>query len=102
MMEGRPLKFRILERLYDGRSYWSYEIVPLIMEDYGMTTDYERDCVNFDMIEMATAGFIRTEKTELDSEGKFRKDRPVFLYSITDAGKKQFEWLVGNIGGDAK
>ncbi len=88
-MEGRPLKFRILERLYNDGECWSYDFIPKIMADYGMTTDYERDSINFDMIEMSSAGFISTKETKIDTEGIFRKDRAVFLYDISDAGRKQ-------------
>lgn len=99
-MVGRPVKFRILEYLYENGTTWNYKLIPDIMAEYGMKGDLERDNMNYDLIEMAASGFINPEQTIIDTEGVFRKDRPIFEYSLTNLGREQYEWLLGKIKGE--
>ena len=99
MMEGRPVKFRLLEYLHEHGTVWNYDLIRAVMDEYGMKSDYERDCLNFDLIELAASGFIEEVSIELDTEGKVRKDRAIFEYRISSAGETEYQWLVSNIGG---
>lgn len=97
LMKGRPIKFRLLEYMHENGTKWNYEIIPDIMADYNLTGDYYRDCINYDLIELAASGFLKAEQSIVDTEGIFRKNRAIFEYSLTDLGEQQYNWLVNNI-----
>ena len=59
MMEGQPIKFRILELFKEKGAMWTDEIVPIIQDEYNMKSNYGRDMVNFDVIELVSAGLLR-------------------------------------------
>ena len=86
-MEGRPYKFRILEIVEKGGSMWNKEIVKQLQAEYNMPSDYYRDCLNFDLIEVAASGMIAEEEAMIDTEGTFRKDHLLIKYHITPIGK---------------
>ena len=58
MIRDAPVKFRILEVFEEGGPKWNYEVVPKIMEEYGMHSHHEQQMVNYDIIEMVSAGFL--------------------------------------------
>jgi len=92
MMEGRPFKFRILEIMAEGPC-WNCDIVPRLQEEYNMPGTYCRDCLNFDLIEVASCGMITEEETEFDEEGKFRKGHLLIKYHISPIGIEYLEDL---------
>ncbi len=96
-MIGRPVKFRLLEYLHQNGPTWSNKIIPDVMSEYGMTSDLDRDNMNYDLIELAASGFISSSETVIDTEGKFRKDLPMFKYGLTKIGEEQYEWLAKNV-----
>lgn len=98
-MKNRPIKFRMFELINEKGSVWNYEIVKQLQSEYDMNTDYGRDCLNFDLIEMHAAGFLEEEEIVLDTEGKFRKGRLLSRYKLTELGKGQLQNLIENIGG---
>jgi len=86
MMEGRPYKFRILEILDTEGAMWNSDIVRKLQEEYKMPSDYYRDCLNFDLIEVAASGMICEEDAAVDEEGSFRKGNLLLKYHITPIG----------------
>jgi hypothetical protein len=82
-----PIKFRILELFLDGKEYWNYEVVSKIQEEYGMKSDYGRDSINFDIIELASGGMLKDLAQKVDEEGIYKKDFLLHRYVITDFGK---------------
>ena len=58
MIRDAPVKFRIMEVFEEGGPQWNYEVVPKIMEEYGMHSHHEQQMVNYDIIEMVSAGFL--------------------------------------------
>jgi len=97
MMEGRPVKFRLLEIFNDAEDHWNYDVIPMIMEEYRMKSAYERDCINYDIIEICTAGFLVQLETKIDEEGIYRKGSLLVKYKITQLGRKQFETIAKNL-----
>ncbi|MDR1404606.1 MAG: hypothetical protein LBJ20_03450 [Candidatus Methanoplasma sp.] len=87
MMENRPYKFRILEILDTEEAMWNSDLVRKLQEEYGMKSDYYRDCLNFDLIEVAASGMISEMEAEIDTEGSFKKDSLLVKYRITPIGK---------------
>ncbi|MDR3282997.1 MAG: hypothetical protein LBS92_05245 [Candidatus Methanoplasma sp.] len=85
MMEGRPFKFRILEIL-STESTWNSDLVRQLQAEYGMPSDYHRDCLNFDLIEVAASGMISEADAKIDVDGEFKKDSLLTLYRITPIG----------------
>ena len=63
MMEGQPIKFRILELFEEKGPMWTDEIVPILQDEYHMKGDYGRDMANFDLIELVSAGLLRRMAT---------------------------------------
>jgi hypothetical protein len=84
---NRPIKFRILELFLDGKEYWNYEIVSKIQEEYGMNSNYGRDSINFDIIELASGGMLKDVEQKVDEDGIYKKDFLLHKYMITDFGK---------------
>jgi hypothetical protein len=97
-MRGRPYKFRMLELLYRGEDMWNYQIVEKMMDEYCLDSDYYRDSLNFDLVEVAASGFIISVDSDVDPDGTlFRKDALLSKYRITCLGKKQYECLADRI-----
>lgn len=84
---NRPIKFRILELFLDGNEHWNYEIVPKIQEEYGMRSNFQRDSINFDIIELASGGMLKDVEQKVDEEGIYKKDFLLHRYVITDFGR---------------
>lgn len=85
--KNRPIKFRILELFLDGKEYWNYEIVPKIQEEYGMKSNFQRDSINFDILELASGGMLKDVEQKVDGEGIYKKDFLLHKYMITDFGR---------------
>ncbi|MCL2148437.1 MAG: hypothetical protein FWH47_03760 [Methanomassiliicoccaceae archaeon] len=96
MMEGRPIKFRLLEIFNEGER-WNYEVIPQIQEEYKMGSKYEADSINFDIIEICTAGFLVKTDTRIDEDGTYRTGSLLVRYKITQLGRSQFETIARNL-----
>ncbi|MDR3280069.1 MAG: hypothetical protein LBT23_06120 [Synergistaceae bacterium] len=96
MMEGRPIKFRILEIL-ETEPVWNCDLVRQLQSEYGMPSDYHRDCLNFDLIEVAASGMIGEADAKIDAEGKFKKDNLLTLYRITPIGMELLDELKAKV-----
>lgn len=88
-MSNRPLKIKILEIFNDGKPHWNYEIVEAIFKEEGMSGNYNRDLVNFDLIELASGGMLKDINQKVDTEGIYKKDFLLHEYVITDFGKEK-------------
>lgn len=88
-MATYPIKFQIIKALLDGGEHWNYEIVPPIQESCGMGSDYGRDSINFDLLELLSAGMIEDLEQQVDEDGIFKKGFLLHKYRITDFGR---EW----------
>jgi hypothetical protein len=87
MSGNRPIKFRILELFLDGEEHWNYEIVSKIQNEYNMKSDYGRDSINFDIIELASGGMLKDLEQKIDEEGIYKKSFLLHKYVITDFGR---------------
>lgn len=87
MSGKRPIKFRVLELFLDGKEYWNYEIVSKIQEEYGMRSDFQRDSINFDILELASGGMLKDVEQKVDEEGIYKKGFLLHKYMITDFGR---------------
>jgi len=85
--QNRPIKFRVLELFLDGKEYWNYEIVSKIQEEYGMRSNFQRDSINFDILELASGGMLKDVEQKVDGEGIYKKGFLLHRYTITDFGK---------------
>jgi hypothetical protein len=97
MMEGEPIKFRILELFNEKEGYWVQDIVPIIQEEYSLKTDYGRGMVTYDIVELVSAGFLKEGECKLDTEGIFHKDHLITYYSITSLGKNMYQEIVDRL-----
>lgn len=84
---NRPIKFRILELLLDGNERWNYEIVSQVQKEYNMQGNYNRDSINFDIIELASGGMLKDLDQKVDDEGIYKKGFLLHKYVITDFGR---------------
>jgi hypothetical protein len=84
---NRPIKFRVLELFLDGKEHWNYEIVLKIQEEYGMKSNFQRDSINFDIIELASGGMLKDVEQKVDDSGIYKKGFLLHRYLITDFGR---------------
>ncbi len=98
MMEGQPIKFRILELFKEKGAMWTDEIVPIIQDEYNMKSDYGRDMVNFDVIELVSAGLLREGESKVDEDGHYKKDHLITKYEISGLGESYLEDLQKKVG----
>ena len=87
MAGERPLKFRLLELFSDEKEHWNNEIVPQVQKEYGMNSNFGRDSINFDILELASGGMLKTVESKVDDEGIYKKGFLLHKYVITDFGK---------------
>lgn len=99
MMEGQPIKFRILEVL-EERPMWIQDIVKKIQMDYNMKTDYGRAMINYDVVELVSAGMVKEGECKIDEEGVFKKDHLLTCYSLTSYGMDTLDGLKAKVGGN--
>jgi len=96
MMEGEPIKFRMLE-LFNENSYWLQDIVPILQEEYNLGGDYGRGMISYDIVELVSAGFLKEDETIIDEDGKFWAGHLLTRYSITPLGKDMYQEIVNRI-----
>lgn len=83
----RPIKFRVLEVYSDGKEHWNSEVVKQLQAEYGMNSNYGRDSVNWNLIELAAGGMLKEIDVRMDDEGKYKKNALLHKYIITDYGR---------------
>jgi hypothetical protein len=94
MMEGRPLKFRLLEIFSEKGHLWNYEVMDIIAEEYKeKRSKFGRQTVNWDLIELAAAGFIKETDAKVDEEGIYNKGVLLREYGLTTLGRDEFTRL---------
>ncbi len=93
MMENTPLKFRLLEYIEANPDQWNDQIVPQIQTEYKMNTDHGRNMINYDLIELVSAGLIREGETKIDEDGHYKQDALLTQYSITNLGRSYLDDL---------
>jgi len=86
-MGNRPIKFRILELFLDDKEHWNYEIVSKIQDEYNLRGNFQRDSINFDILELASGGMLKDVEQKVDDKGIYKKDFLLHKYAITDFGK---------------
>ena len=99
MMEGQPIKFRILELFEQNGPMWTDEIVPILQEEYNMKGDYGRDMANFDLIEMVSAGLLREGESKLDEDGHYKMNHLITHYELSGLGQSYLDDLKAKVGG---
>lgn len=82
-----PIKFRILEIFSDGQSHWNSEVVEKIQVEYGLPGGFQRDSINFDILELVSGGMLKSTETKIDEDGTYKKGALIHKYEITDFGK---------------
>ncbi|WNY26432.1 hypothetical protein [Methanolapillus ohkumae] len=85
----RPTKIRLLELFQDEKPHWNYEIIDRIHKEYGLSGNYNRDIINFDIIELASGGMIKDVEQAVDDKGVSKKGFLMHRYVITDFGKEK-------------
>ena len=90
-MSEKPTKIRILEIFMDGKPRWNHDVVSLILNEYLMSGDYNRDVINFDLIELASGGMLADLEQKVDTEGIYKKNYLLHKYAITDFGREKAE-----------
>ena len=87
MAGDQPIKFRILELFLDEQEHWHSEIVKSIQDEYNMQGNFQRDSINFDILELASGGMLKSVEVKVDEEGTYKKGFLLHKYVITDFGK---------------
>ena len=98
-MEGQPIKFRILELFSEKGPMWTDEVVPILQEEYGMEGDYGRDMINFDLIEMVSAGLLSEGESKLDEDGHYKQGKLITRYELSGLGQSYLDDLKIKVGG---
>ena len=96
MMEGCPMKFRILELLNTGEM-WTDEIVHELQDEYGMGSEHGRDMINYDLVELVSAGMVHEGESKVDEEGSYKKGHLLTQYSITKLGESMLMELSAKV-----
>lgn len=89
MAKNHPFKFTILEMMYDGKERWNKDLVQAIQKEYGEPSNYSRDTINFDIIELAAGGMLKEIGAAVDEDGSYKKDAVLHKYVITPYGKEK-------------
>jgi len=79
----------MLEIFKDGQSHWNYDVVFQILKEYSIEGDYNRDVINFNLIELASGGMLSEVEQKVDTEGVYKKNFLVRKYVISDLGKEK-------------
>jgi len=58
-----------------------------MQKEYGMNSNFGRDSINFDIIELASGGMLRSVQSKVDEDGVYKKGFLLHKYIITDFGK---------------
>jgi hypothetical protein len=82
-----------MELVDDEGPLWTQEIVDKISAEYNMTSEYERAMINYDVVEMVSAGFLKEGDCKVDESGVYRQGKLLTQYSITKLGKATVEEL---------
>jgi len=77
----------MMEIMQDGKEYWNYEVIEQAMKDYGFQSEFSRDTLNMDLIELAAVSFIKEVDLKVDDEGVYKKGFLLHKYVITEDGK---------------
>ena len=96
MMEGTPIKLRIMEFLEDGPKRTDEICIPLAKE-YNEDTPYGRGKIKFDCIELASAGIITEGAAVVDEEGILDKGKLLVMYSLSSLGKDYLQYLKNTV-----
>ena len=86
MMQNTPIKFRILEYVHDNPEFWTNQIVSTLQTEYSMNTEHGRDMINYDLIELVSAGLIREGESKID-DGTYKNGSLVTQYTLTNLGE---------------
>ncbi len=93
MMEGCPIKFRILEFVDDGPKRTD-EICNALAKEYpGHDNDYGKAKIKYDCIELASAGILNESDIVVDEEGIFQQGKLLITYSLSGLGQDYLEYL---------
>ncbi len=92
MMEQGPLKFRILEIFSEGPA-WNDEVVTKLQQEYGMNSDHGRDMINYDIVELVSAGFLAEGESKIDEDGHYKLNSVLTNYRITKCGNDMLNSL---------
>jgi len=65
---------------------WNSDLVKRLQAEYKMPSDYYRDCLNFNIIEVTASGMICEVDAKIDEEGSFKKDGLLIKYKMTSLG----------------
>lgn len=93
MMENTPLKFRLLEFIEANPNLWNDEIVPKMQDEYTMNGDHGRNMINYDLIELVSAGLIREGMNKIDEDGHYKQGALLTQYNITNLGRSYLDDL---------
>ena len=93
MMEGTPIKFRILEFLEDGPKRTEVICEALCKEYPGHDNDYGKAKIKYDCIELASAGILNEDDFVVDEEGIFQQGKLLITYSLSGLGKEYLQYL---------
>lgn len=93
------MKFFLLEILEasGAEGMWTDEIVAKTSEVYNMRTEYQKDMINYDIIELVSAGLLVEGESRFDEEGSFKKGHILTHYTITPLGRTYYEDLVKKV-----
>lgn len=98
MMEHCPMKFYLLEIMNGSENgMWTDEIVAKASEVFDMKTEYQKDMINYDVIELVSAGLLNEGESKFDEDGRFKKDHILTHYTITPLGRSYYQDLVEKV-----
>ena len=93
MMEGCPVKFRILEFVEDSPKK-NIEIMEALSKEYkGYDSKYGRAKIKYDCIELASAGILNEVDHYVDEEGVMEKGKLIVTYTLSGLGKEYLQYL---------
>lgn len=78
---------------HDGDEIWDYDAVDTIVKEYGCDTEYNRLCLRFGLMELATGGMLECVEEQIDEKPYFKKDSVVCKYKITEFGLDRIKVL---------
>jgi len=82
-------KSRMLQIINEREGLWEYELVDMIMKDYGLSTRIDKGNIRISIVELSANGLLTITDMKEDFGEYFGKGKVVYKYTLSKFGKKR-------------
>lgn len=87
-MSQMPVKFRILQAIYQNKELSNQEILVILKKEYPLDRSVNEEGIDNCLLSLKTGGMIELSQAVEDSNGKLK-----LYYKITDYGKSRMKYI---------